>query len=89
MEDTYILLGINDSAKMVYYLSSGSKDKVDRANEVVKSSLLLDRLEVVSLNEDDNILELKEDSIKLYNRFKYLLNEAVSQEDEDEDDLLG
>lgn len=88
MENEYILLGLNGSTKMVYYLSSGSRDKVERAKKVLQDSIILDTLQIAELGDTDNIVELKEDSNKLYNRFKYLLDEVVSQEDE-EDDLLG
>lgn len=88
MESEYMLLGLNGSNKMIYYLSSGSREKVERAKKVLQESVILDTLQIAELDDTDNIVELKEDSNKLYNRFKYLLDEVVSQEDE-EDDLLG
>lgn len=88
MENEYMLLGLNGSTKMIYYLSSGSREKVERAKKVLQDSVILDTLQIAELDDNDNIVELKEDSNKLYNRFKYLLDEVVSQEDE-EDDLLG
>lgn len=91
----YMVIGVSKTSKHVYYLGYGALDKAIRIKEVIEKSLLGDKAKVVSLRADDNAVQLKEDSQKLYKRFKYLIDEFDAIEDsgydskEVEDDLLS
>lgn len=82
----YILLGIGfgSTSRTLYYISSGSEDKVKRVMNTLAGSVIGDTLKMIELDSSDNVLELKEDKDRLYQRFGYLLNDM-----EDEEDLLS